>query len=82
MTENALLRQNTMEFGQKLFFAAQKGNKQTGAQAHAQSNDNYYRIAGNTGEQKGKKHKITCFLRKNRRIARIFSKCAAAVGIL
>lgn len=67
---------------EKLFFAAQKGNKQTDAEAHAQSNDNYYRIAGNTGEQKGKKHKITCFLRKNRRSVRIFSKCAAAVGIL
>lgn len=67
---------------EKLFFAAQKGNKQTDAEAHAQSNDNYYCIAGNTGEQKGKKHKITCFLRKNRRIARIFSKCVKAVGIL
>lgn len=67
---------------EKLFFAAQKGNKQAGAQTHAQSNDNYYRIAGNTGEQKGKKHKITCFLRKNRRIVRIFSKCVKAVRIL
>ena len=40
---------------EKTIFAAQKGNKQTDAEAHAQSNDNYYRIAGNTGEQKGKK---------------------------
>lgn len=67
---------------EKLFFAAQKGNKQAGTQTHAKSSDNYYRIAGNTGEQKGKKHKITCFLRKNRRIARIFAKCAIAVRIL
>ena len=67
---------------EKLCFAAQKGNKQTDAEAHAQSNDNYYRIAGNTGEQKGKKHKITCFLRKNRRSVRIFSKCVKAVPIL